>query len=172
MNKSPGVAIAIVKDLNDPLGEGRIGLKYPWLPGNAASGWAPMSSPLAGKNRGMFFMPEPEDEVLVAFEHGDFDHPFILGFLWNGADAPPESNLHHRIIKTPGGLELRFEDDNLSIQLMTPGNLSVKLDDQGKKIELTTSGGLSIVMDDSQSSISLQGGGRAITMQGGSVQIT
>ena len=149
----PGVAIAIVHDLEDPLNEGRIGLRYPWLKNNATSGWAPMSSPLAGKNRGMMFLPELEDEVLVAFDQGDFDHPYILGFLWNGVDNLPDSNRQHRIIKTPGGLELRFEDDNQKIQIRTPG-------------------GLSIVMDDGQASITLQGGGRAVTMQGGSVQIT
>jgi uncharacterized protein involved in type VI secretion and phage assembly len=148
-----GVAIAIVQDLEDPLGEGRIGLRYPWLEDNATSGWAPMASPLAGKNRGMMFLPEPNDEVLVAFDQGDFEHPYILGFLWNGVDNPPDSNRHHRIFKTPGGLQLRFEDDN-------------------QKIELSTPGGLSIVMDDSQSSITVQGGGRQVTMQGGSVQIT
>src|SRR5579871_7056394 len=64
MNKAHGVAVAIVKDLNDPLGEGRIGLQYPWLPDNTTSGWAPMTTPLAGNNRGMFFMPEQDDEVL------------------------------------------------------------------------------------------------------------
>ena len=111
-----------------------------------------MSTPLAGGNRGMFFMPELQDEVLVAFEQGDFDHPFILGFLWNGVDSPPTDNLQHRIIKTPGGLQLRFEDDTPSIQLTTPG-------------------GLSIALDDSQSSITLNGGGRSIVMRNGSVQI-
>ncbi len=152
MRRPSGVAVAIVNDLDDPRGEGRIGLRYPWLPGNATSGWAPMSSPLAGKDRGMFFLPEPDDEVLVAFEHGDFDHPFILGFLWNGVDSPPGTNRHQRIIKTPGKLELRFEDDNLKIQLTTPG-------------------GLSLTMDDGQAAITLQGGGRSITMQSGTVRI-
>jgi len=167
-----GVAIAIVNDLNDPLGEGRIGLRYPWLPGKTTSAWAAMASPLTGKDRGMFFMPEKDDEVLVAFEQGHFTHPFILGFLWNGADLPPESNLQHRIVKTPSGLQLRFEDDNKKIQLLTPGQLSIVLDDKNNQIALTTKGGLSIVMDDSGSgSITLKGGGRSLTMQSGSVQI-
>jgi uncharacterized protein involved in type VI secretion and phage assembly len=170
-NHRGGVAIAIVNDLNDPLSEGRIGLRYPWLPGKITSAWAAMASPLTGKERGMFFMPEKEDEVLVAFEHGNFAHPYILGFLWNGADTPPESNLQHRIIKTPSGLQLRFEDDNKKIQVLTPGKLSIVLDDTNNQIALTTNGGLSIVMDDGGSSITLKGGGRSLEMKSGSVQI-
>ena len=79
----------------------------PWAKGGSACAirgcraksparWAAMASPLTGKDRGMFFMPEKDDEVLVAFEQGNFAHPYILGFLWNGADTPPESNLQHR----------------------------------------------------------------------------
>jgi uncharacterized protein involved in type VI secretion and phage assembly len=153
MSLMPGVVIGTVMDLSDPLGEGRIGVKYEWLPGGPSSGWAPMSTPLAGKSRGMFFMPELKDEVLVAFDQGKFDHPYIVGFLWNGVDTPPDNNPQHRIIKTPGGLELRFEDDNLKIEVKTPG-------------------GLTITMDDGNASIRLQGGGRSITMQDGSVRIT
>ena len=153
MNSMPSVVIGTVMDLSDPLGEGRIGVKYEWLPGGPSSGWAPIATPLAGNGSGMFFMPELENEVLVAFDQGKFEHPYIVGFLWNGVDAPPEKNPKHRIIKTPGGLELRFEDDNLKIELKTPG-------------------GLTVTMDDGNASISLQGGGRSITMQDGSVRIT
>jgi uncharacterized protein involved in type VI secretion and phage assembly len=109
---------------------------------------------LAGKGRGAFFMPEVDDEVLVAFEHGDFDHPFIVGFLWNGVDQPPETTNKNRIIKTPGGHQLRFEDDG------------------AKKILVKSNGGLEIVLDDGGDFIELRGGGRRITMKGGQVLIT
>ena len=83
--------------------QGRIQLQFPWLSEVHRSAWAPVAAPMAGKKRGAFFMPELDDEVLVAFEHGDFDHPFIIGFLWNGVDTPPETNQKNRVIKTPGG---------------------------------------------------------------------
>lgn len=154
--KSPlGVAIGIVAELEDPAGQGRVRLTFPWMGPTMKSGWAPVSVPLAGKERGSFMMPEVGDEALVAFEHGDFDHPFVLGYLWNGSDLPPESDPLMRIIRTPGGHELRFEDK--------PG---------AKKIVVKTEGGLKLTMDDAQQSITLEGGGRAITMQSGQVKIT
>ena len=54
------------------------------------SHWAPIASLLAGKKRGACFMPELDDEVLVAFDRGEFDHPYVVGFLWNGADEAPD----------------------------------------------------------------------------------
>ena len=47
---------------------------------------------MAGPARGLYVLPEVDDEVLVGFEHGRPDAPFVLGALWNGKDKPPESN--------------------------------------------------------------------------------
>jgi uncharacterized protein involved in type VI secretion and phage assembly len=152
MKRMDGVAIAIVKEI-DAQG-GRLKVEYPWMKSSVRSGWAPVASILAGRGRGAFFMPEIDDEVLVAFEHGDFDHPFIVGFLWNGVDQPPESTNKNRIIKTPGGHQLRFEDG------------------VSKKILVKSNGGLEIVLDDSGDFIELRGGGRRVTMKNGQVQIT
>jgi uncharacterized protein involved in type VI secretion and phage assembly len=104
------VVVGTVVDVKDPRGEGRIQVRFPWLPETREHPWAPLATPLTGGSRGMFFLPEREDEVLVAFEHGDFDHPFVVGFLWNGVDQPPESDHKNRVILTPGGHTLRFED--------------------------------------------------------------
>jgi uncharacterized protein involved in type VI secretion and phage assembly len=79
----------------------------------------------------------------------------VVGFLWNGQDKPPETDTKLRVIKTPGGHELRFEDK--------PGQ---------KKVIVKTDGGLTITMDDSQQSIEIKGGGRAVTMQSGQIKIT
>jgi uncharacterized protein involved in type VI secretion and phage assembly len=154
MKHYPGVVTAIVKNLNDPDGQGRIELQFPWLSDSLRSYWAPVAAPLAGKQRGVFFMPEKEDEVLVAFEHGEFDHPFIVGFLWNGVDTPPESDLKNRVMVTPGGHTLRFEDGD------------------GKKIVLKSSSGQTITLDDVENSITLEGGGRILKMSNGVVQIS
>ena len=67
-------------------------MKFPKLSSSLESAWAPVAAPLAGKQRGAFFMPELGDEVLVAFEDGSFDSPYIIGFLWNGVDMPPETD--------------------------------------------------------------------------------
>jgi uncharacterized protein involved in type VI secretion and phage assembly len=154
MKHYPGVVTAIVKNLKDPNGQGRIELQFPWLSDSLRSYWAPVAAPLAGKQRGLFFMPEIDDEVLVAFEHGNFDHPYIVGYLWNGVDTPPETDLDNRVIKTPGGHTLRFEDGN------------------EKRIVLRSSSGQTITLDDTEGSITLQGGGRSLKMSNGVVQIS
>lgn len=170
MKRIPGVVVGVVKDLDDPKGQGRIQVEFPWLPKDQRSGWAPMSTPLAGKDRGMFFMPEPEDEVLVAFHQGDFGHPFIVGFLWNGEDKPPETKSKKRLLVTPGNHRLLFDDDD------------------PKKIELTGASGHKILIDEDtitlqmkqgqtkvtlrESSIKLEGGGRTLALDSGKVQIS
>ena len=154
MKQYPGVVVAIVKNLQDPDGQGRIEVQFPWLSDSLRSSWAPVAAPLAGKQRGLYFMPEVDDEVLVAFEHGSFDHPYIVGYLWNGKDIPPESDANNRVIVTPGGHTLRFEDG-----------------DGGKKVLLKSSSGQAITLDDSESSITLEGGGRVLKMSNGVVRI-
>jgi uncharacterized protein involved in type VI secretion and phage assembly len=155
MNRIPGVVIGLVVDTNDPLGEGRVMLEFPWLPGSIRSDWAPIAAPMAGGSRGIFFSPEVGDEALVAFEHGDFDHPRVLGFLWNGCDLPPTTNRSERVIVTVSGHRLKFDD--------TAGS---------EKIEIQSSRGQTITIDDTQQSIEIHGGGRILALKAGQVQIS
>jgi uncharacterized protein involved in type VI secretion and phage assembly len=67
---------------------GRIQIQYDWMEGSATA-WARMVTPSAGGGRGFMFMPEVGDEVLVAFEHGDPERPYIVGALWNGVSVAP-----------------------------------------------------------------------------------
>jgi uncharacterized protein involved in type VI secretion and phage assembly len=155
MNEHFGVVPGIVVSLEDPEGLGRIKLKFPKISPSLESSWAPVAAPLAGKQRGAFFMPEVEDEVLVAFENGNINFPYIIGYLWNGKDVPPESDPKHRVFVTPGGHTLRFEDG-----------------DGGKKVILKSSSGQTITLDDSDGSITLEGGQRILKMSNGVVQIS
>lgn len=155
MKPFQGVVPGVVKSLKDPDGMGRIQLAFPRLPGDNRSAWASVAAPMAGSKRGFFFQPEIDDEVLVAFEDGHPEHPYIVGFLWNGADAPPESDAQNRVIVTPGGHQLRFED--------APARL---------KVVIQSSGGLKITLDDMAKSIKLEGGGRSIEMSNGQIRIT
>lgn len=83
-----GVVPARVVDHNDPRGMGRVQIKYDWMEESQTS-WARMTTPSAGGGRGFMFMPEVGDEVLVAFEHGDPERPYVVGALWNGIDSAP-----------------------------------------------------------------------------------
>ena len=172
MNRIPGVITGVVKSLDDPQGQGRIELEFRGLPDAQESGWAPIAVPLAGKSRGMYFMPEVEDEVLVAFERGDFDHPYVVGYLWNGVDTPPETDPDNRIIFTPGKHTLRFEDKNQKIILQSAGGHSLAIDDSANTLTVQTKNGQKITLDDQASSITLSGGSRQIEMSGGTVKFT
>ena len=110
MSRQDGVMVGTVRDVNDPAGQGRIRVEFPWLGGQTQSYWAAIAAPMAGPSRGMFFMPEVDDEVLVAFDRGDVNHPYVIGFLWNGQDMPPSTSVRERMIKTVNGHAIRFLD--------------------------------------------------------------
>ena len=84
----PGVAVAQVTDVRDPDRLGRVKLKFPWMSDSYVSDWARVPQPGAGPERGAVILPEVNDEVLVAFEHGDLRRPYVLGGLYNGVDKP------------------------------------------------------------------------------------
>jgi uncharacterized protein involved in type VI secretion and phage assembly len=79
-------------------------------------------------------MPEIDDEALVAFEHGDFHHPFILGFLWNGADRPPTDDPKKRLIRSLNGHEIEIYDPGIAAG--DRGYIRLK-DAHGNEIELS-----------------------------------
>jgi uncharacterized protein involved in type VI secretion and phage assembly len=95
--------------VKDKLGLGRIQVNYPWLNGPQLR-WIPVASPMAGDGRGAFFMPEIDDEVILAFHHGMWDHPIVIGFLWNEKQVPPSQDERQRMIRSKNGHTLRFLD--------------------------------------------------------------
>ncbi|HTL37094.1 MAG TPA: phage baseplate assembly protein V [Kofleriaceae bacterium] len=106
--------IAIVTDNKDPQKLGRVKVKYPNLSDKDTSWWAPIIMLGASKNRGWFFIPEKDDEVLILFEHGDLNRPLVVGAIWNGKDKPADKNggkNERRIIKSRSGSKLTFDDD-------------------------------------------------------------
>ena len=116
-------------------------------------------------------MPEEGDEVLVAFRLGCWNEPFVVGFLWNGAQAPPERDRNNRVILTPGGHTLRFEDgDAKRIVLRTSGGHEVTLDDAAGSATLRIAGGSSSVTL-TAASATVQGGGHSVTLSSGGVAI-
>jgi uncharacterized protein involved in type VI secretion and phage assembly len=106
-----GVVIGQVKERN---GLGQVKLAFPWLDESVRSDWVPVAAPMAGAGRGVFFMPELEDEVLVAFQHGKFEHPIVVGFLWSEVDRPPSSEPRERMICSKNGHKVRFLDSTPS----------------------------------------------------------
>jgi len=106
--------IGIVTDNKDPSKLGRVKLKVPILSDQDTTFWCPIIMLGASKNRGWFFIPEKDDEVLVMFEHGDVNRPLVVGALWNGKDKPPDKNPGcnpRRVIKSRLGSKITFDDE-------------------------------------------------------------
>ena len=87
----PSVANAIVTDVREKSGQGWVKLRFPWLDDAYVSDWT-RSVQLGGKDGGGVFPLDVGDEVLVAFDRGALDHPFVIGGLYNGRDKPTVSD--------------------------------------------------------------------------------
>src|SRR5262249_4278760 len=77
--KTDGFVIGKITEVVDPENLGRVKVRYPHM-GDTLTEWSSVASIMAGTGRGCFFMPEIDDEVLVAPQQGDWNHPFIIGF--------------------------------------------------------------------------------------------
>ena len=110
----PGVVEAIVVDNVDPEQMGRVKVKFPTLPEAPESYWARVVTPMAGRERGWVTLPEVDDEVLVAFMHGDFNHAIMLGGVYNGQDTPPYANEdgdnNLKVFQSRSGHRVTFDD--------------------------------------------------------------
>lgn len=130
--------IGIVTDNKDPSKLGRVKVKFPVVSQQDTSHWVPCVMLGAGKNRGWFFIPEIDDEVLVLFEHGDFNKPIVIGSMWNGKDTPPDKNdgqNTRRMIKSRQGSKITFDDDKGTITLEDgAGKGKITIDAENKKI--------------------------------------
>jgi uncharacterized protein involved in type VI secretion and phage assembly len=138
-----GVVLGIVTNNNDPDSLGRVKVRFPWLSSSTESHWARVATPMAGKGRGLYFLPEVDDEVLVLFERGDVRFPFVIGALWNGKDKAPAGNGDGknalRVIKSRSGHMIRFDDS-----------------DKAQKIEIIdASSGNRIVIDTSTDTVTI-----------------
>ncbi len=160
------IVVAIVTDNTDPEGHGRVKLKYPWLSEDHQSHWARIATPMAGGGRGFHFLPEVNDEVLVAFEHGDVNKPYVIGCLWNGVDSPVEPNsksveggkVNRRTIKTRIGHTILLDDTAGmgEMSMTTCSGHKLKLNDAEQNILVKTKLGHEIKLDDAGQQISIK----------------
>ena len=154
-----GVSVAVVTDNNDPDKLGRVRVRLRGHGKRQPSPWARIAVPMAGKSRGTYFLPEIDDEVLVAFENGDPAHPYVIGALWNDRDPPPEGNADggndRRLIRSRKGHQLTFDDGEASaIELRLNDGRCIRLNDQAVTID-----------DDKGNAISIQSGSGTIEIR-------
>jgi uncharacterized protein involved in type VI secretion and phage assembly len=171
-----GVAIAVVTNNKDPDKLARVKVKFPWLSEQEESGWARIASPMAGNGRGFYVLPEVNDEVLVAFEHGLIDHPYVLGALWNGKDEPPENNddgkNNRRIIKSRAGHIIRLDDTEHAekIEIVAKGGKdTITIDAKANSITISSDKDLTI--ESKNGAVKLRGQTVEIVSTSGAIKV-
>lgn len=147
---------ALVIDIKDPDGQGRVKITLPWSPDTGSAryeAWARLATFMGGNNRGSWFIPDVNDEVLVVFEGGDPRRPYVIGGLWNGKDAPPQSmdsagNNDLKVLRSRNGVKITLDDSDgqETMILETPGGQKVTLKDGPGSVEVVDSNGNSIKM--------------------------
>ena len=154
-----GVFPALVSDIKDPDGQGRVKVTLPWSPDSGGSryeAWARLATLMGGKNRGSWFIPDVNDEVLIVFEGGDPRRPYVIGGLWNGSDTPPDSmdgagNNHRKVLRSRNGVKVTLDDTDGQEQLIleTPGGQKLTMKDGPGVVEIADSNGNSIKLETS-----------------------
>lgn len=189
--RMPGLAIGVVTDVREPggAGKGAVKLRFPWLSDDYVTDWV-RTVQFGGGGGGGVLSPEVNDEVLVGFEQGSLDHPYVLGGLYNGVDRPsphaiplvdPTSGRVNRrslVSRTGNRIELLDPPRGASGVRVASGNdrLEVLLNERDTSISVTVHGpggqgttssitltGQGIVLDAGTGDLELRGRSVAIT---------
>jgi uncharacterized protein involved in type VI secretion and phage assembly len=151
-----GVYPAIVTNIVDEQSLGRIEVGFPWLglEGTSVRAWATLLTPYADNDQGLEVLPEPDSQVVVAFEAGELRRPYIVGAAWNGVEALPaaaaeENNL--RLFKSRAKSRLEFDDtaNAAKVTLSMQSGHRVVLDDAAGTITITHSDNFHITFESS-----------------------
>ena len=174
-----GVYTALVSNIKDPDGQGRVKVTLPWSPDTDRGryeAWARLATLMGGKNRGSWFIPDVNDEVLIVFEGGDPRRPYVLGGLWNGSDSPPESmdgcgNNYKKVIRSRNGVKITLDDSDgrESLVLETPGGQKITMKDGPGAVEIVDSNGNSVKLETSGITVNASA---KVTINASTVQIS
>lgn len=148
--------VAVVKkNVDDPDGLGRVRVNFQWQEANQLSPWLRIITPHAGENKGMYFIPEEEEEVIVGFENGDPERPFIIGSLYHGKNMPKDFKEGKNLIKairtkSNNEIQLYDEEGKESILIFNRDNQNeiILTLDEGGKIRIKTDNLLEMVAKD------------------------
>jgi uncharacterized protein involved in type VI secretion and phage assembly len=159
----------VVQLQEDPDGEDRILVRLPIINNSARGIWARMASLDAGSNRGAFFRPEIEDEVIVGFVNDDPRDAIVLGMLNSSAKPAPitaQDVNHEKGFVTRSNMRVLFNDDTKTIAISTPAGNSIVLDEKSTSIVITDQNNNTIKMEtsgitmDSPKDITVKAGGK------------
>lgn len=155
-----GIYPAIVSDINDPKKLGRVKLSLPWLDAKYVTDWSRVLQLGAGEDVGLQLMPRPKDEVIIAFENGQLDSPFVLGSVYGKATGKiPNAKLIEQgkpvitALTTKAGHQLIFDDSadssSITVQVKNGTSCSIVLTDKDG-ITITTKGDRSVTINSAQ----------------------
>lgn len=168
-----GIVTGLVTRNDDPDNQGRVQVNINTLEDGHVTKWASVATLMAGPGRGSLFLPEVDDEVLVAFEHGNINAPYVVGSIWNGASQPPGAEdgggkgNNIRKIRSRSGHEILFDDDSEGkkekLAIKTNGGHTIVLDDAAgkEKIEIVDkTGSNKMVIDSVKNSVDIESAGQ------------
>jgi len=175
--------------------QGRVKVKFPWLNDEVETDWIRFTAPGAGKTRGFYNIPEVDDEVLVAFEHGDINRPYVVGALWNGKDTPPKptnevvasGKVNERIWQSRSGHVILLSDEEGKEQIIIrdkTGKNEIIIDSKENAITVNVDGNYAVnnggdytltskgkTTAESSGDITIKTGSANVTIQGSKVTI-
>lgn len=162
-----GVVTGVVTNNQDPEKLGRVRVRFPWLSGSEESAWARVASPMAGRERGLWTLPEVDDEVLVAFERGDPRFPYVLGSLWNSEAPPPETNEGKkndvRVLRSRSGHEVVLDDKE--------GEEAIRIVDGSGKNSITISTKDNTITVQADADVTIRSGGGKLVLEGKGIEL-
>ena len=179
-----GVVVGLVTNVDDPTKQNRVKVRFPWLDDNYETDWARIATPMAGEQRGFLYLPEINDEVLIAFEQGDVHRPYIIGGLWSSTDKPPKKNseataggkVNQRVLKTRAGHLIILDDKQGTeqISVTSKSGHTVILDDTSGKESITIkdkTGNNKMVIDSTQNSMTINVNGDFVVNAKGKITL-
>ena len=125
---------AKITDNNDPKGLGRVQVQMEWQRNNSDNtSWIRMTNPHAGGGKGMYFIPEIGEEVLVGFEGGNAEKPYVLGAMYNGNESSSYSTAGNdqKVIQTRSGTKIIMNDAIGSVFIEDPSGNTWMMDGKG-----------------------------------------
>ncbi|MFN2588668.1 MAG: VgrG-related protein [Actinomycetota bacterium] len=190
-----GVVVAQVTSISDPDEQARVKLSFPWLADTYETDWVRLVQPGAGDRRGMVVVPEVNDEVIVAFEHGDIRRPYVLGGLYNGVDKPwlgdgfvdsgtGEARRRGFVSKRGHSIVFFDADDDDGLALLTGDrSLRISLNKSSTTVKVSSSGKVTIEAADevsvtgnkielaAKSGVSIDGGAGDVVVKGTQIKL-
>lgn len=152
-----GAYPGLVRDIKDPDGQGRVKVSLPWSPDSAGAAyetWARLSTMMGGNNRGTWFIPDVNDEVVVIFLGGDPRNPCVIGGMWNGQDSPPQTmdgagKNYIKKVRSRNGVQVTLDDTDGQEKMIleTPAGQKITLQDGPGSVTIEDSNGNSVKLE-------------------------